>query len=124
MYKYLIADYIVGYCLSFEDYFSTKEIAAELLAPEDDVQKIFDKLYATHPHWFEGNIHSDGSNGLLKRCKTWDEEMIDWLKTGASATLYGEEKLMVDATFNRKKRATTFQRVFERFLRCFLLNRK
>jgi hypothetical protein len=76
MYTYLIADYILGYSLSSDSFFSAADIARELGLPTGPISKILIDLCKLNKHWFEIRNESSESEMKIIRRKEFDDEII------------------------------------------------
>src|ERR1044072_6931835 len=92
MYNYLIADYILGYSLSSDGFFSATDIANELSLPSGPIAKIFTEICTLKVHWFEMIDESAESERKIQRRKEFDEEIIQWLINGGSKEYYGDSE--------------------------------
>ncbi|MEO5997684.1 MAG: hypothetical protein ABIN89_13170 [Chitinophagaceae bacterium] len=90
MNNYLIADYILGYSLSNNDFFSAKDIAMELGMPAIGIAKIIAELCELNKDWFEIIPASSRSEMKIARKNEYDEEIIQWLINGKSKNYFKE----------------------------------
>ena len=84
MNNYLIADYILGYSLSNNSFFSARDIAMELCMPASGIATILMELCRLNKDWFEIMPASDKGELKITRRKEYDEAIIAWLINGES----------------------------------------
>ena len=93
MHSYLIADYILGYSLSNDGFFSATDISQELNMPAGGMAKILVEICRLNKDWFEIIPESSQSEMKIARRKDYDDEIIQWLINGESKNHFKETEL-------------------------------
>jgi len=103
MNNYLIADYILGYSLSNNSFFSAKDIAMELSMPVAGITLIFTELCRLNRDWFEVIPGSQASEMKIARKREYDDAIIEWLIEGESKKHFNELGVIRSSYYPVKK---------------------